>query len=153
MATENAPKQFFSLTPQRLPPTPTRSSQLPQSSTPESPRFTNSTFPKVNASGPANSGLQVHVQKRRNGRKAQRNRNTQIIGTSDGGPEFFRNGLFWNIVNSDLEVKSGTLDALIERLTSHDELDQTFFRTFLLTFKSFTTSEIFLEKLIERYSP
>jgi son of sevenless len=50
------------------------------------------------------------------------------------------------------QVKGGTLDALIERLTRHDMMDSTFNQTFLLTFKSFTTGEEFFEKLIGRYS-
>src|SRR5947207_5855183 len=49
------------------------------------------------------------------------------------------------------QVKGGTLDALIERLTRHDMMDSTFNQTFLLTFKSFTTHEEFFEKLIGRY--
>jgi son of sevenless len=51
------------------------------------------------------------------------------------------------------QVKGGTLDALIERLTRHDMMDSTFNQTFLLTFKSFTTQEEFFEKLIARYPP
>ena len=50
------------------------------------------------------------------------------------------------------QVKGGTLDALIERLTRHDMMDSTFNQTFLLTFKSFTTHEEFFEKLVGRYS-
>lgn len=50
------------------------------------------------------------------------------------------------------QVKGGTLDALIERLTRHDMMDSTFNQTFLLTFKSFTTAEEFFEKLIGRYA-
>ena len=49
------------------------------------------------------------------------------------------------------QVKGGTLDALIERLTRHDMMDSTFNQTFLLTFKSFTTAEEFFEKLVGRY--
>jgi len=49
------------------------------------------------------------------------------------------------------QVKGGTLDALIERLTRHDMMDSTFNQTFLLTFKSFTTHEEFFDKLIGRY--
>jgi hypothetical protein len=49
------------------------------------------------------------------------------------------------------QVKGGTLDALMERLTRHDMMDSTFNQTFLLTFKSFTTAEEFFDKLIERY--
>jgi len=49
------------------------------------------------------------------------------------------------------QVKGGTLDALIERLTRHDMMDSTFNQTFLLTFKSFTTQEEFFEKLVARY--
>ena len=51
------------------------------------------------------------------------------------------------------QVKGGTLDALIERLTRHDIMDSTFNQTFLLTFKSFTTHEEFFDKLIGRYFP
>jgi len=49
------------------------------------------------------------------------------------------------------QVKGGSLDALIERLTRHDMMDSTFNQTFLLTFKSFTTQEEFFEKLVGRY--
>jgi son of sevenless len=49
------------------------------------------------------------------------------------------------------QVKGGTLDALIERLTRHDMMDSTFNQTFLLTFKSFTTAEEFFDKLVGRY--
>ena len=48
------------------------------------------------------------------------------------------------------QVKGGTLDALIERLTRHDMMDSTFNQTFLLTFKSFTTAEELFEKIIAR---
>jgi son of sevenless len=51
------------------------------------------------------------------------------------------------------QVKGGTLDALIERLTRHDMMDSTFNQTFLLTFKSFTTHEEFFDKIIGRYLP
>jgi son of sevenless-like protein len=51
------------------------------------------------------------------------------------------------------QVKGGTLDALMERLTRHDMMDSTFNQTFLLTFKSFTTAEEFFDKLVERYLP
>jgi len=50
------------------------------------------------------------------------------------------------------QVKGGTLDALIERLTRHDMMDSTFNQTFLLTFKSFTNQEEFFEKLVERFN-
>ena len=50
------------------------------------------------------------------------------------------------------QVKGGTLDALIERLTRHDIMDSTFNQTFLLTFKSFTTAEELFDKLIGRYN-
>jgi son of sevenless len=51
------------------------------------------------------------------------------------------------------QVKGGTLDALIERLTRHDMMDSTFNSTFLLTFKSFTTAEDLFSKLKGRYMP
>jgi len=50
------------------------------------------------------------------------------------------------------QVKGGTLDALIERLTRHDMMDSTFNQTFLLTFKSFTTEDEFFDKIIGRFN-
>lgn len=50
------------------------------------------------------------------------------------------------------QVESGTLDALIERLTTHDNPDPRFNEVFLLTFTSFTTADMLFQKLIERYT-
>lgn len=59
-----------------------------------------------------------------------------------------------NIVYNDKnQVKGGTLDALVERLTSYGSTDLTFTQTFLLTFKTFTTAEEFFGKLMQRYIP
>jgi son of sevenless len=48
-------------------------------------------------------------------------------------------------------VKGGTLDALIERLTSHIMSDSEYTKTFLITFKSFSSQEEFFEKLRGRF--
>lgn len=59
-----------------------------------------------------------------------------------------------NIVYNDKDqIKGGTLDALVERLTSPNNMDLTFTQTFLLTFKTFTTAEEFFDKLMRRYAP
>jgi son of sevenless-like protein len=52
----------------------------------------------------------------------------------------------------DNVVKGGTLNALIERLTSHDHLDTSFIMTFLLTYRTFTNTVEFLDLLFRRYS-
>jgi hypothetical protein len=49
------------------------------------------------------------------------------------------------------ELKGGTLDALIERLTGHEVMDPAFNEAFLLTFESFTSAGVFFYKLIGRY--
>ncbi|CAO3653766.1 unnamed protein product [Mucor hiemalis] len=53
---------------------------------------------------------------------------------------------------SDNTVKGGTLAALVERLTVHDTLDTNFIATFLLTYRSFCTTEEFVSLLEDRYN-
>ena len=50
------------------------------------------------------------------------------------------------------EVKSGTLVALVERLTRHDILDSSFISTFLLTYQSFTTADELFNHLARRFT-
>ncbi|EFA83616.1 RasGEF domain-containing protein [Heterostelium album PN500] len=50
-----------------------------------------------------------------------------------------------------VKIKCGSLDALVEVLTHHKLSDPNFVDTFLLTHKTFTTSQTLLSKLIERY--
>ncbi|ORY03599.1 ras GEF [Basidiobolus meristosporus CBS 931.73] len=56
------------------------------------------------------------------------------------------------VFNMEGQVKGGTLVALVERLTLHDLLDSTFIATFLLTYRSFTTTEDLFELLFERFN-
>ncbi|KAI7852829.1 ras guanine nucleotide exchange factor domain-containing protein [Circinella umbellata] len=56
------------------------------------------------------------------------------------------------VFGSDGNVKGGTLRALVERLTLHDTLDTSFIATFLLTYRSFCTTEEFLTLLEQRYN-
>ncbi|KAF9931934.1 hypothetical protein FBU30_009229 [Linnemannia zychae] len=49
-------------------------------------------------------------------------------------------------------VKGGTLPALVERLTLHDSIPASFVATFLLTYRSFTTTTEFFELLFRRFS-
>ncbi|KAI9595738.1 hypothetical protein BDF19DRAFT_495756 [Syncephalis fuscata] len=51
----------------------------------------------------------------------------------------------------DGNVKGGTLKALVERCTLHDTLDTTFINNFLLTYRSFTTTEEFMDLLFKRF--
>ncbi|TGZ85670.1 ras GEF [Ascodesmis nigricans] len=50
------------------------------------------------------------------------------------------------------QLKGGTLVALVERLTRHDNLDSGFNTTFLLTYPSFTTGPELFEQLKKRYT-
>jgi hypothetical protein len=61
------------------------------------------------------------------------------------------------IVDSDSgemekSVKYGSLNGLIRYLTSTSDLNAKFQDTFLLTFQSFTTTQIFFEKLTQRFN-
>ncbi|CAG8528266.1 3951_t:CDS:10 [Paraglomus brasilianum] len=55
------------------------------------------------------------------------------------------------VFNLEGHVKGGTLRALVERLTMHDLLDSNFIATFLLTYRSFTTTEEFFDLLVKRF--
>ncbi|KAK1229850.1 cell division cycle- protein [Marasmius sp. AFHP31] len=55
------------------------------------------------------------------------------------------------LLNDHGEIKGGTIEALVERLTSHDSLDLRYSRVFLLTFKSFTTLDKLFDLLVSRY--
>ncbi|KAF9184151.1 hypothetical protein BGZ51_003515 [Haplosporangium sp. Z 767] len=52
--------------------------------------------------------------------------------------------------NMEGHVRGGTLPALVERLTLHDGLDPNFVATFLLTYRSFTTTAEFFSLLFRR---
>ncbi|KAG1446099.1 hypothetical protein G6F56_009685 [Rhizopus delemar] len=55
-------------------------------------------------------------------------------------------------IGPDGSLKGGTLSALVERLTLHDTLDTNFIATFLLTYRSFCTTEEVVSLLESRYS-
>ncbi|KAF9423163.1 hypothetical protein BGZ94_008390 [Podila epigama] len=56
------------------------------------------------------------------------------------------------ILNAEGQVKGGTLPALIERLTLHDGLDSNFIATFLLSYRSFTTTRELFTHLFRRFT-
>jgi len=56
-----------------------------------------------------------------------------------------------SIQKNRIKVKSATLDALIELLTHHRISQPDFIETFLLTYKSFVSPLVVLDKLIEKY--
>ncbi|KAL0076290.1 ras guanine nucleotide exchange factor domain-containing protein [Phycomyces blakesleeanus] len=56
------------------------------------------------------------------------------------------------IFTKENTLKGGTLPALVERLTLHDTLDMSFIANFLLTYRSFCTSDEFLGLLEQRYN-
>ncbi|KAJ3042206.1 hypothetical protein HDV00_007916 [Rhizophlyctis rosea] len=56
------------------------------------------------------------------------------------------------VINDAGKVKGGTLNALIVRLTMHNGLDMNFVSTFLLTYRSFTTSTELFHLLINRFN-
>lgn len=55
------------------------------------------------------------------------------------------------VLDGDGSIRGGTLAALVERLTAHDAADSTFNKTFLMTFKSFTTVNELFDLLVERF--
>ncbi|KAF8073629.1 ras guanine nucleotide exchange factor domain-containing protein [Lyophyllum atratum] len=55
------------------------------------------------------------------------------------------------LMDPDNTVKGGTLPALVERLTAHDQADPTFNQAFLMTFKSFTTVNELFDLLVARF--
>ncbi|KAF9582247.1 hypothetical protein BGW38_000456 [Lunasporangiospora selenospora] len=56
------------------------------------------------------------------------------------------------ILNSEGQVKGGTLPALIERLTLHDGVDMNFIATFLLSYRSFTNTKELFQLLFHRFT-
>ena len=50
------------------------------------------------------------------------------------------------------QLRGGTLTALVEQLTRHDRLDAPFNKTFLLTYRSFTSASELFEMLVKRFS-
>ncbi|CAO3588887.1 unnamed protein product [Absidia cylindrospora] len=56
------------------------------------------------------------------------------------------------LFGNDNNVKGGTLAALVERLTMHDSFDTSYIATFLLTYRSFCTTEEFMNLLQARYN-
>ncbi|EPQ30337.1 uncharacterized protein PFL1_01863 [Pseudozyma flocculosa PF-1] len=55
------------------------------------------------------------------------------------------------LMGADGQVKGATLEALIARVTNHNSFDTSFNNTFLMTYRSFTTTEELLELLFARY--
>ncbi|KIK59298.1 hypothetical protein GYMLUDRAFT_44664 [Collybiopsis luxurians FD-317 M1] len=55
------------------------------------------------------------------------------------------------VVDSDKSVKGGTVQALVERLTAHDQTDPNYTKAFLMTFKSFTTLDELFDLLVQRF--
>ncbi|KIY46592.1 ras GEF [Fistulina hepatica ATCC 64428] len=52
---------------------------------------------------------------------------------------------------ADGSIKGGTIQALVERLTTHEVPDQTFIKAFMMTFKSFTTVDELFDHLVARF--
>lgn len=55
------------------------------------------------------------------------------------------------VLTPEGQVKGATLPALVERLTMHNSFDASFNNTFLMTYRSFTTTTNYLEMLFDRF--
>ncbi|GBB90672.1 hypothetical protein RclHR1_01770020 [Rhizophagus clarus] len=55
------------------------------------------------------------------------------------------------VFNMGSSVKGGTINALVERSTMHDLLDSNFIATFLLTYRSFCSTDDFFDMLVKRF--
>ncbi|KAJ6519039.1 ras guanine nucleotide exchange factor domain-containing protein, partial [Mycena sanguinolenta] len=55
------------------------------------------------------------------------------------------------VIGPDGSVRAGTLPALVERLTAHEQRDPTFTKAFLMTFKSFSTVDDLFDLLVQRF--
>ncbi|KAH9480568.1 Cell division control protein 25 [Psilocybe cubensis] len=55
------------------------------------------------------------------------------------------------IIEADGSVRGGTVPALVERLTAHEQADTTFSKAFLMTYKSFTTLDELFDLLVARF--
>ncbi|KAI9493737.1 ras guanine nucleotide exchange factor domain-containing protein [Zychaea mexicana] len=65
------------------------------------------------------------------------------------GSEYNPNEIIFNMEGN---VKGGTVTALVQRLTQHDQLDSKFITTFLLTYRSFCTTPELFDALFKRYT-
>lgn len=57
----------------------------------------------------------------------------------------------FDVKATSVQLRGGSLVALVEQLTRHDKLDSPFNNTFLLTYQSFTTADVLFEMLVERW--
>lgn len=83
----------------------------------------------------------------------------KILG--DDAPEHLTNTKPWYllpdytkeemIIDVGGAVRAGTVPALVERLTSHETGDPNFIKTFLMTYKSFTTLDELFDLLVKRF--
>ncbi|KAG7443000.1 ras GEF [Guyanagaster necrorhizus] len=55
------------------------------------------------------------------------------------------------LIDTDNSVRGGTVPALVERLTAHEQADRAFIKAFMMTFKSFTTVDTLFDLLVRRF--
>ncbi|KAI9277421.1 ras guanine nucleotide exchange factor domain-containing protein [Sporodiniella umbellata] len=72
------------------------------------------------------------------------------LGSLNSTPWFLKANLSELLLEKG-KIKGGTLNGLVKRLTQHDHLDTKFNITFLLTYRSFSTTEELFCALFQRY--
>lgn len=80
------------------------------------------------------------------------NRPLSILRDTDSLPSFESDFNSEEIsYNMEGQIRGATLNALVAKLTTHEHVDRPFNTTFLMTYRTFTTSAQLFDLLVQRY--